>query len=442
MLPASQAANQAYQATLSLLSDMHVPAFIGQKIAIGVACVTFGTAYVVGAFFGAVFQIGAAIANLMLSGIDSARASNQDALNSTAAAAVSDILGVEIRSGDLPTQSKGGTSTSAFKAIGSKVLSAITAELGGTSSGTAGPGERAAQAFLGRGINFAVMSSLIGIVGELESLGFIKSFADIGEDMERVMGFGRLNRLAMQPLLHALVSQPYTREVNALYRPHQMTAAEYLTELYAGRMTDADVSQALSELGFSDQLIAAQRVQHRPKLHLHEVDAAVRWGKIDQQTGINMLVAQGTPADIAQTQLDALHLAQADAQERAYADEILQLAKQRQITSDVFAQLLQRLHMSTEEQQGYLNRLGTWLDSFHKRMSFGDLMYLYDRNLLTQDALDNFIAAEGYSADDAATLDLLAAEKSLEFQDAQKKKAAAAAAKAAKAAGSTPPPKA
>lgn len=438
---ASDAFKQTRAAVVTLLDGKVTFGFETTAIANTLAGIVFIIVFIPTIVFAALFGTGAFLASLFLQGIDDARKGTQDQLNTLTAAALSDVMGVEIKPGDLGAQGGGAGNAQLFTAIGSKIIGAITQELGGGTTATAGPGEQAAQAFMGRGVNFAMMSSVIAIVSEMASLGFIKEFAEIGEELQHSIGFGRLMRLVLQPIIHALVTLPYTREVNAKYHPVHLSAAEYLTAGRAGRMAQADVDQALSEAGYPPALAAELAAQHAHRLKVHEVDALIRWGKVAQDAGVAILVASGIDAATAQQMLDGLHLAEADREERAYAAEVVKLAQERMIDQDTFATLLGKLHLSDEEKQGIANRVGVYLESHHKPLTLPELIYLQEHNLITGDEITAWAEQQGYSPNDQAALDLYVTQKELDYQAAQAAKAAKAAAAAAKKKGTVPPPK-
>lgn len=419
---AHDTAQNIYDASSAFLTDKAISAaqrnvtsgFLASWLASATAIVT--------AIFGAVFRAAAFIIANFLTGLDVVRENNQDSLNTIIAAALSDIMGVPVTSGDIPSKGGGQNNINIARGIGRKVLNVITQELGGNVGGDVGPGEAGAQGFLGFGINFAMNDGLLSFISELASIGYIKEFKEIPQALRGAMGLGRLTRLALQPPLHALVTVPYTREVNFKYRPHQLTANEYITAMDAGRLTEDEARTQLGQLGFDNLLVTEMFAQRKPKLKVHDIDALQRWGKITQDQALQMLRDDGIPVDIGQQMLDSLDLARADHAEQAYAAEILALAKGRYIDSVTYSSLIQRLHFSPAEQQGWLNRLGVYLDSQTKRLNLGEMLYLLEHNLLTTDQLDTWAAAEGYNPDTAAMLDLYLTQKSVDYDAAQKLK--------------------
>ena len=399
--------------------------------AIGAMIATM-TSVVMG-FFGAVFRVASETIAVFLAAVAGVRTDNQDAINLVIANGLSEVLGIDISSSDLPT---GGTTAGRiqlFKSIGAKVLDSLKQEFSTGPNATAGAGEAAAETFLGFGLNFATSASVLAVVTEMASLGFLKEFAQFGEEMSRALGLSRLMRQALHPLINAAITLPYTREMNARYRPHLLAVAEYATALNAGRISADQFNTVLGELGFSDDLITEITAQHAHRLHLHEIDLLVRWGQLDATAGVDMLVASGIPRDNAQLMFTSLHLQMAETQERAYAAEILKQAQGGFLDSETFSTLLQRLHLPQEEQQGFLNRLGEYLEVPHRRLSIAEIIYLQERNLLTNDVVLQWATSEGYSPTDAESLDLYVTSKELEYQAAQKAKADKAKAKAAAA---------
>lgn len=399
------------------------------------------TALVMGAV-GALFRIASEAVAVFLAGVASVRSDNQDALSLVIASALSEMLGVDISASDLPTAGDTAGRIQLFRAIGRKVLDGLTQEFGQATGGTPGPGESAAEGFLGVGLNLATSSSVLAVVAEMASVGLFKEFAQFGEEISRAIGLTRLMRQALHPLINAAITLPYTREMNARYRPHLLAVAEYATALNAGRITSDQFNTVLGELGFSDDLITEITAQHAHRLHLHEIDLLVRWGQLDATAGVDMLVASGIPRDNAQLMFTTLHLQMAETQERAYAAEILKQAQGGFLDTETFSTLLQRTHLPQEEQQGFLNRLGEYLEVPHRRLSIAEIIYLQEHNLITADVVLQWATAEGYSPTDAESLDLYVTSKELEYQTAQKIKAdkAAQAAAAAKAKGKPVPP--
>lgn len=422
--PATEAGQKARDAVIAMLAPKGGAGWAVVNTANAVGALVASAYTLVVLAFSAIFGAAATLAVLFLEGIEQVKQSNQDKLNEVSAAALSDILGIEISAGDIPKQGSGGGSTALFVALGGKVLRGITSALGGGQDTQAGPGEKGAEAFMGLGLNFAVMSAIIGLTGELASLGFIEGFEDLGQDVMRSLGMGRLMRQALHPLINSTITLPYTYETNAKYKPHVLSVGEYITMLQAGRISPDAFNEAIARHGFPDNLRDELLIQHRHKLSAQQVDTLVRWGRITRDAGVAMLVAHGMDSDTANYELDLLDLARGDAQENAYAAELLKLTQERFIDPTTFSTLLQRLHFSPSQLQGWLNRVGVYLDTQSKRLTLGELLYLAEHHLVTLDQIDAWAKAEGYNEEGAAMLDLWITQKELDWDAIQAAKAA------------------
>ena len=358
-----------------------------------------------------------------------------------AAQVMGEFLGVDIDPGTIAPGQGPAAAAQRASTVGSAFLSMLTQSMQGTGPIDPEDGEANAKRFVGYGINFGATNALMSIIAELVSDEHLTQLHELGDGVARDIGIGRLVRQAIMPLVHVAIAQPYTRFVNAKYRGKELSVGEYTLGLNSRRLAERDVDRSLAELGYSDEYVTELKLQHAPKLTLHEVDALLRWGKLDQAGAIAALVAQGWPEDHAQQKLDALHLLQADREELAYAAELLKLGQDRMVDQETFASLLGRLHLSDEEKQGLANRLGVYLDSHHKPLALAELVFLQERNLITGEEVTAWTQQQGYSPSDAAMIDLYVTEKTLEYEEAQKAKAAKAAAAAAKKKGTVPPPK-
>lgn len=434
------AANQGYDAVRDGLVNKGTPQWIAVALAAVVWAALFTLSTLRLALSFALKDVALPIALEIIRVIVSIRESGGQEFAQIAASVMGEFLGIEIDPGTIAPGQGPAAAAQRASTIGSSFLDMLAGSLQGSAPIDASDGEVNAKRFVGYGINFAVTNALMSIIAEMVSDDHLTQLHELGDSVARDIGLGRLIRRAVQPQINASITVPYTRFTNAKYRPKELSVGEYLTGLNAARMAEQDVTRSLTELGFSDEYIAELKLQHLPKLQLHEVDALIRWGKLDQAGGVAALVAQGWPEAHAQQKLDALHLAEADRQERTYVDEILRLAQERMLDTDTFANLLGRTHMSDEEKQGFANRLGVFLDSHHKALTLNELIFLQERNLITGEEVTAWTEQQGYSPNDAAMIELYVTEKVLEFEDAQKKKAAKAAAAAAKKKPPQPPP--
>lgn len=426
---AAEAAQKVREAIKGWVDQFGNPLWGRDTIANAVGAVVLFLGTVPTVLFGSIFGVAADIVAAFLDGITEVRNTNTDRLNNTLASALTEVLGITISASDLPSGTGGTNNLEVFRAIGTKVLGSITKELGGNPSDTPGPGELGAAGFMGFGLNFSVNAGLLGLISELASFGFIKGLEELAQEIQHTLGFGRLMRLAVQPVMHTLVTVPYTRELNARYTPTQLTARELLAAFNSGRMQEDEMRRQMAQHGYSSAYIDELILQLSPRLTLGEVDALVRWGDLPEERGIEVLAQDGVPAPLVRLRLDALHRLALDRQEHTYASEVLKLAQERFLPAEAFTTLLSRLHMTDDEKQVFANRLGVYLDSQTKRLTLKELLYLAEHNLITQADIDKWAADQGYNQDAAAMLDLWVLQQELDYDALQKAKAARAARK-------------
>jgi hypothetical protein len=377
---------------------------------------------IVMAAFSAVFRIATVIGTIFLEGFEAGRLANQDTMNAMAAALLSDLLGIEVDGSDIPKGGSAGQQIQRAEAIGGKFIDLIEGALGGQPGDGGNAGAKAARAFSGFNISSAIGAGMIGVITEIESLGFLKEWGELGEGVIRTLGLSRLSRRALAPLVNALITSPYTRFMNEKYRPEHLTVPEVLRAMLSGRMDESTATGHLAALGYSDDYITELRIQGQPAFSPVEVDTLVRWGKIDRTEGLRMLRQQGWPDESADLKLTAIEAARADGQVAAYAEELFQMARDRFIDSATYTTLIDRLPISEDEKQRRADRLGIWLEAPHKRLSLSEILFLLEHLQLNDGDLHTWAINSGFSEDDAFTLETWASLKVLDFD---KKQAAA-----------------
>ncbi|SRR6266481_1944329 len=324
---ATRAGSQVRKAILGFLNKESEVGLVSRTVAnLAGALIAMSAVLVIG-LFGVLFRIASVIAEIFLTGIEAARRDNQDSLNGVVAASMSDLLSVEVDPADIPS---GGTPRQQLDravAIGSKLHDLLLFEFGGGSGPSGVDGEKAARAFTGFNINFSVSAAILSIVTEIESLGFLKEWREVGEEMAQNLGLGRLHRSALKPLIDTLIVKPYTRELNERYRQDLLTDQQYVNAVQRGTIDLAAARQALAQKGFSEAYVDELMEQLLPRLTPQDVDVLVSLGKITPFDGLKSLTGQGWSPTFAQNKLDAIAGKELIAQERAYADELLTLVK-------------------------------------------------------------------------------------------------------------------
>lgn len=288
-------------------------------------------------------------------------------------------------------------------------------------------GVRAAARFTGLAINFGTASGILGVLGELVPILHIDQLREIGEEVARNLGLGRLQRLALAPIVQILLAEPYKWFINELARPTQLGLGEVVNPFSGAVMKPELIWRDLARAGYSDDKIQAVLELHRKKLNEADLLTLLEGGHFDQPTVTTQLERLGYEHDQAILKTEADHLrAQRPFQDElrsavttAYADghtlqgEMLSIIDSMPLTDDEKA--LAKLVAN------YKKKVPS------KHLTLAELQTALEKGIIDLAEFTDHLTNLGYSDDDQSILLLLTLDK----LDAQKQKAAAAAARAA-----------
>lgn len=420
---ARQAADQTYDALLGFFGDKGRPGALANSVASALAAVVMVVAVVLTVALGVIFTIGSQVAAIFLETLGEVRNDNQGALNPVMAAALGDLLGVEISADSIPQGGQGASNIPRMRAIGGLLHDLLKSEFGGDGSPESVDGAAAARAFTGFNINFSAGTAIISILGEMSSLGYFKEFREVGESVAENLGLGRLHRGALKPLVDTLVSKPYTRQLLAQYRQTRLSPEQYIHANIAGKLDGTVLQTHLAEGGYTDADIALLQDLLSTKPEPSVLGQLERAGRITRDAAIDILALQGYTRNDADGVMLAQQLARDASLQGAYIQEAYNLARDRHITESDFQGALDSIIMPESEKQLWAQRLSLHLLHPTKRISILQLAYLGERSQITDAEVDEWITAEGYDETDAALVHLYVLGKELDFDAAQRKKA-------------------
>ena len=252
---AAQAAEQVYYTAYWFLVDHHVPRWFAWLLS-GVAGVAVGLfAYVIAAGFWTLTKIGEPFAEFVIGTMSEARKQLDPGLPRLAADILGELTGADIKPGDFPTGQGFAGHLARVQSVGGQLHTLLESEF--APDGAIGPdqGALAAKAFTGFNINFGIGTAIMSLLGEIETLGKVQQFRELGVEVARNLGLGRLSRQALQPLIKTCIAEPYTWHLNAKYRPTRLSEERLTKALFRGAITEATYRSELSELGYSEARI-------------------------------------------------------------------------------------------------------------------------------------------------------------------------------------------
>lgn len=400
-----------------------------------VAALVAASVTLVVAILSAIFRIASDLVALYLETLASAREQNFEAINKVIVAGMSDTLSIDIDPGDLPTNSGGAGQAARVQKLGAAFHDTMYAVFAAGDTGEIGPGERAARGFTGFGLSYAANAALTAIIPEIESLGFFKEFSQIGEEIGSALGIGRMHRRAIAPLFDNLVAIPFKQELNAKFARELLPVPLLCTLNNAKLLEDEEFTRQMGAHGFSARLQALLLQAHAKALPLPVLELSIAQGVLTKGIAVQALQAQGYTPEAAELLLLSLTMQRQDKLRSSVVQDAFAMARDRHMPDVEFKATMESVGVPADEQTLWTQRLQLYLDHSHKRLSIGEILYLLERNQLTSDDLHKWAIGEGYSEDDAFTLEVWADLKDAEYEKklkaaADKKAAADAKAKA------------
>jgi len=315
-------------------------------------------------------------------------------INKLITAALSDLFGSNI---NITASDASGGPTVDPQATGQAIFSVMAGLFGGLDNPIS-PDQGAANAksFLGFGANFAVVTAFLGFLGGLVPFLHLDEIKGFGEEMQRVLGLGRLTHTAVTPLVRNMIAQPFDLWLRAQLRPDRLAEAQLVRGLRAGLITEDVVRQGMAEKGYPDDAIDFLLTDFSVKLALSELYLLLLNGDVQEQDVINNLTLTGMPEDQAKLQLKAVDLASVKTQQTALLSWAESNYVDGFITQDQWNSILQNLMLGDLEETAIRTKVGWKQESPRKRVSFAEVKTAIVDNIVDFSYLDAWLAAEGY----------------------------------------------
>jgi hypothetical protein len=399
------------------------------------------------AFGGAVFQV-----------IDDLRKTLDPQFAKFSVAVLNELLGTDFSVNHLPQGEDVGAHIARAEEVGflfhRQLLSEFLASTGMTLDPTGGnfseptaatgagekitpiSGVRAAARFSGLAINFGTATGIIATIGGLAPFVHLDEIREIGELVAKNLGLGRLQRLALAPIIQILLAEPYKWFINEIARPTQLTAGEVVNPFSGAVMDAALIWRDLARAGYSDDKITALLDLHRKKATEGDLLTLQEGGQLQYNDVLRELKRLGYDDTGAVTKAEAQHL-QA---QRPYQDEIRTAAvtayADGHIDRTELQAIVSNLPLSQDEKDLVLVAADYKKKVPNKHLTLAQIETAFEQGIFDVADLTAQLTSLGYSEADQATILLLTLVKLGKLEAA----AAAKAAKAAKGTGKPPKP--
>lgn len=357
--------------------------------------------------FSGALSYGIQAVRAIFAAISQAKTTNRTDFDQLAKEILSDLFQVPINSSAPPPGNDPAALQAFNNGLGRPVVDLLEAMMLNGASPTAIDGEQAARTFLGFGIQFAVTSGFIDVLSEAISLGQLKEWAQFGDELIESLGLGRLNRIAMRPLLDHAVAKPYNRQMAAKYRQDLLGVAELARAVLRNADDDAEWRARLAQHGYSDDQIAELLAQHFVRVNESDEDLLTSLGTAPAGDDFYESKQNGSSPEVRTARMAAVTWKRLNhARERVLSIVLSQISQGFLQPSDLDPAMTQ-LQIPADEQALWRIAAGYAGERTRKRLSQGDMEFLYEAAQINQGDVLQWAAAEGYSAADQQRILLL-----------------------------------
>ena len=301
--------------------------------------------------------------------------------------------------------------------------------------GPAGVGERitpatgikAAARFTGLAINFSTASGILTTLAGIVPFVHLDDIREIAELVSKNLGLGRLQRLALAPIVQILLAEPYKWFINEIARPTQLGLSEVVNPFSGAVMKPELIWRDLARAGYSDDKIQAVLELHRKKLNEADLLTLLEGGHYDQPTVTTQLKRLGydDAEAVLKTEVDHLRA------QRPFQDEL----RSAVITAYADGHTLQGEMESiidsmplTADEKALAKLVANYKKKVpHAHLTLAQLESAFEQGIIDLAEFTDHLTNLGYSDDDQSILLLLTLAK----LDKQEQKVAAAKARAA-----------
>lgn len=320
--------------------------------------------------------------------------------------------------------------------VGGLLHDQLTREFQSPGDLTPAAGAAAARRMSGFLINFGTATGIIAALGGLVPFVHLDEMREIGEEVARNLGLGRMHREVMRPLIRTLIGTPYQWYLNLRFHPTQFKEGDLINPFQQTLMSHDQIFQALDLLGFSDDKKEELIKLHQKRLTLDDLDLLQRYGTSSAQFVVDYVKTLGWPEELQDVVRSLVDLRRADAAVRELIAAMETYAADGHITLDDLSTLLDNLPIGPMEKRFLLARVQFKVKAPHKTLTIAEIQSAFEQGALTLDDLDTRFTAMGYSLEDVGILEILTLLKLAKLDESKKvaqfaydKKVAAAKAK-------------
>jgi hypothetical protein len=358
--------------------------------------------------------------------------SSEQAFAELAAIGIEDLFGVRVnvRNNGITGGKRLGPNEA--RSIGEAVLKTLTNTSGTTAGSTPEPSMKGAEAYLSNVVEMVIEGWLEDAIVTSASAGYLAKFGELDDLIYETLGFGRLSRRVLSPLVDATVVKPAEWQINKTYSPNLLSEGEIIKAFQRGDYTGEEAAEELARLGYTprrrDMLVksAAKRLSVDDIQVLRRVNALDRDYALQnlRDEGYDDVTANFLVTAAEERRYQGIRDDSLSTIMRAFADREIDEGQLRTLMDGVVDDDVERdLHVNTAQRARALNI---------KHMTQGEVIECVELGVLAIPDYRRWLEREGYAPDDADALELRLRVKLKKAADADaaKKQQAAERAKA------------
>ncbi len=317
---------------------------------------------------------------------------------------LNELLGSDLTADQLPTGTDLAAHVGRASQIGNLFINTIKGEISsGTDLETVRGAEGAAR-FAGTIVNFGVATALLGLAGELGTVGLIKDFRLIGEQVSSGLGLSKQMRIAIKPLMKTLVAIPFQWDLNKEFHPQRFSAAEVINPFALTSLPHDVIVKDLELQGWSPDRAELLIKLHQKRFSVDEVELLRRWGQWSDEQATKYVEDLGWPAELVPTVLQLPELKRVDARQLDLVKELETLVSDGHLSIDDFVQITNTLHIDRRELDFIQAIARNKVRVPHKSLTIAEIQSAFDQGLITLDDLDTLFMRQGFTGDDELVL--------------------------------------
>jgi hypothetical protein len=397
-------AGAAFDDIFGLLSEKGVPDIICHFMAGLAFCVIWIVAELATVIGYMAVTLGAPLIDSMLEGVDTLRNDPSGSMNQLIGDVMGEFFGADFDTSNLSIAPGAAGTLERARAIGADVWGILEGEFAPNGTIDEAQGLLGAEAFIGFAANFSVRTAFLGIIGEMASLGVLTDMRQLGEELAKSLGLGRLMRLALAPLVKTTIADPLQWSLNRKYRPKRMAEAELVRAFRAGFISDSELADGLQQQGYRDSDIGIILNTADRFLSASELATLVRFGVWQPDTAVLHLKHQGYTEDIAKAILVAQDLQRAEVWVSEYLRGIQHQYTSGFLDEPAFGDLVDNAPVGDVEGE-WVKLAATQVKKLgHRTLTLGTLERALEQDVIDIGEFRDWLGKEGYSADQITIL--------------------------------------